>query len=78
MEKFIVELTKEEMQRCISFSKKSAESQQPIEFGQHDTIPRGVAEIARDNLIQHGNGGSRVMRACPRTRTSSSLLTKPR
>ena len=49
MEKVIIELTREEMEKCIS--KKSAESQQPIEFGQHDTLPRDTAEIARDNLI---------------------------
>ena len=39
------------MQRCIDFSIKSAKSQQAIEFGQYDTIPRRTAEIARDNLI---------------------------
>lgn len=40
-----------DMARCIAFSKKSAESQQAIEFGQSDTVPRKTAEIARDNLI---------------------------
>ena len=44
-------LTEEEMQKCIDFSKRSAESQQPIEFGQKDTKARPVDEIARDNLI---------------------------
>ena len=39
------------MQRCIDFSIKSAKSQQAVEFGQYDTIPRRIAEIARDNLI---------------------------
>ena len=51
MDKVMVNLTSDEMEKCISFSKKSAESQQPIEFGQHDTLPRDTAEIARDNLI---------------------------
>ena len=40
-----------DMQRCVDFSNKSAKSQQSIEFGQSDTVPRRTAEIARDNLI---------------------------
>lgn len=44
-------LTEAEMNMCITFSKASAESQQAIEFGQHDTLPRKTQEIARDNLI---------------------------
>ena len=44
-------LTAAEMDMCITFSKASAESQQAIEFGQHDTTPRKTQEIARDNLI---------------------------
>lgn len=40
-----------DIERCVTFSKKSAESQQAIEFGQSDTVPRKTAEIARDNLI---------------------------
>ncbi len=44
-------LPAEEMAKCIEFSKKSAESQQAIEFGQRDTKPRNTSEIARDNLI---------------------------
>ncbi len=40
-----------DMERCVAFSKKSAESQQAIEFGQSDTVPRIPKEIARDNLI---------------------------
>lgn len=44
-------LTDYELDRCIAFSKASAESQQAIEFGQSDTAPRRVQEIARDNLI---------------------------
>ena len=50
MAKTIV-LSEYDMQRCLSFSKESAESQQAIEFGQSDTVPRKTAEIARDNLI---------------------------
>lgn len=46
-----MELTEAEMEKCISFSRKSAETQQAIEFGQRDTIPRKTQEIARDNLI---------------------------
>lgn len=46
-----VTLTKEEMQRCIDFSNRSAQSQQAIEFGQSTTAERKVKEIARDNLI---------------------------
>ncbi len=46
-----VALTPEEMQRCIEFSEKSANTQQDIEFGQKDTKSRPVPEIARDNLI---------------------------
>ncbi|SFP37079.1 hypothetical protein SAMN02910344_01211 [Ruminobacter amylophilus] len=44
-------LSKYDMQRCVDFSKESAKSQQAIEFGQSDTVPRRIAEIARDNLI---------------------------
>lgn len=47
----VITLTPDEMQKCIEFSKKSAETQQAIEFGQKDTKPRPKEEIARDNLI---------------------------
>ena len=47
----IVTLTPEELQKCIDFSEESAKSQQQIEFGQKDTNPRTIKEIARDNLI---------------------------
>ncbi len=50
MAKTIV-LTEYEMQRCVSFSNESAKTQQAIEFGQSDTVPRRTQEIARDNLI---------------------------
>ena len=46
-----ITLTPEELQRCIEFSNKSAETQQDIEFGQSTTAPRPIKEIARDNLI---------------------------
>lgn len=44
-------LSKEDLNHCIEFSKKSAPTQQDIEFGQHDVRARDVKEIARDNLI---------------------------
>lgn len=44
-------LTDYEMRKCVDFSEESAKSQQTIEFGQSDTAPRKVKEIARDNLI---------------------------
>lgn len=47
----VITLTPDEMQKCIEFSQKSAETQQDIEFGQKDTKPRPTKEIARDNLI---------------------------
>lgn len=47
----VITLTPDEMKKCIEFSKKSAETQQDIEFGQKDTKPRPTEEIARDNLI---------------------------
>ena len=47
----IITLSSFEMKQCRDFSLESAESQQPIEFGQHDTKPRSKKEIARDNLI---------------------------
>ena len=47
----VITLTADEMQKCIEFSEKSAETQQDIEFGQKDTKPRPTKEIARDNLI---------------------------
>ncbi|MGE5403330.1 MAG: hypothetical protein ACM3PP_00120 [Candidatus Saccharibacteria bacterium] len=46
-----IELTRDEMEACWDFSKQSAENQQQIEFGQADTKPRPVGEIARDNFI---------------------------
>ena len=36
---------------CVQFSNESAKSQQDIEFGQRNTAPRSIKEIARDNLI---------------------------
>lgn len=47
----IIELTKEELDRCKEFSYESAKQQQKIEFGQKDTAPRSKEEIGRDNLI---------------------------
>lgn len=47
----VITLTPDEMQKCVEFSQKSAETQQDIEFGQKDTKPRPTKEIARDNLI---------------------------
>ncbi len=46
-----IQLTPEELTRCIEFSKKCAPNQQPIEFGQQSTKARLVTEISRDNLI---------------------------
>lgn len=47
----VITLTPDEMQKCIEFSQKSAETQQDIEFRQKDTKPHPTKEIARDNLI---------------------------
>ena len=47
---FII-LSEIEYAQCLAFSKRCANSQQRIEFGQHDTAPRAVAEISRDNMI---------------------------
>ena len=47
----IIELTKEELNKCIDFSYKCAKNQQSIEFGQSDTDPRSTDEVGRDNLI---------------------------
>jgi len=44
-------LSKNQLNKCIEFSFKCAENQQPIEFGQSDTISRSLKEIGRDNLI---------------------------
>lgn len=46
-----ITLTSEELEKCREFSKRSASSQQAIEFGQRTTKARSVKEIARDNLI---------------------------
>ncbi len=46
-----IELTKDELEQCKMFSRKCAENQQSIEFGQYDTDPRSPEEISRDNLI---------------------------
>lgn len=47
----IIELTKDELDKCREFAYKCAENQQPIEFGQADTAAREKKEIGRDNLI---------------------------
>ena len=44
-------LTKDELELCIEFSRRSAPTQQDIEFGQHDTQARTVGEVGRDTLI---------------------------
>ena len=46
-----IQLTDHEYNMCVQFSNESAKSQQDIEFGQRNTMPRSVKEIARDNLI---------------------------
>ena len=46
-----IQLSDQELNRCIEFSQKSAPNQQAIEFGQQTTKARGTHEIARDNLI---------------------------
>lgn len=46
-----VVLSDDEYQRCANFSKASALTQQDIEFGERQTAPRNVDEIARDNMI---------------------------
>lgn len=46
-----VDLSEYDMKRCSDFALESAKSQQSIEFGQRDTSPRKMNEIARDNMI---------------------------
>ena len=46
-----IRLTQDELARCIAFARGSAPNQQKIEFGSHDTKPRALNEVARDNLI---------------------------
>ena len=46
-----VKLSGIEIARCIEFCRQSAETQQAIEFGQRDTAPRDINEIAKDNFI---------------------------
>ena len=46
-----VVLSDAEIEKCLAFSKRSAETQQAIEFGQKTTSARKVEEIARDNMI---------------------------
>lgn len=46
-----IQLTNTELQMCIDFSRNSAPTQQDIEFGQSDTVPRSNAEIGRNTLI---------------------------
>jgi hypothetical protein len=47
----IIHLSPEELNRCREFSYECAKHQQQIEFGQSDTVARGVREISRDNFI---------------------------
>lgn len=46
-----IEITEQELRQCIDFAKRSAPTQQDIEFGQHDMAPRSVNEVSRDTLI---------------------------
>ena len=46
-----IKLDEDTMHKCWEFSLRSAENQQKIEFGQTDTPPRDINEIARDNYI---------------------------
>lgn len=47
----IISIREYDLGRCIYFSRKSAGTQQPVEFGQSDTQARDPREIARDNII---------------------------
>ena len=44
-------ITEQELEQCIDFARRSAPTQQDIEFGQHDVVPRSVDEVSRDTLI---------------------------
>lgn len=44
-------LSEEELSKCVEFARRSAPTQQAIEFGQRTTKERSNNEIARDNLI---------------------------
>lgn len=46
-----IQLSDYEYTLCELFSKESAKTQQPIEFGQKETLERSIEEIARDNMI---------------------------
>lgn len=46
-----IALSADELEMCRTFAIRCAESQQAIEFGQHDTAQRGLPEISRDNMI---------------------------
>lgn len=46
-----ITLCDNDMKSCLEFAKKSAPTQQAIEYGQHTTAPRDVTEIERDNQI---------------------------
>lgn len=45
------EISQEDLKKCKEFSIISSNTQQEIEFGQADTVPRSQQEISRDNLI---------------------------
>lgn len=47
----LIDLTPEELKMCGEFSIECAKYQQKIEFGQSDTSPRDLGELARDILI---------------------------
>lgn len=46
-----IQLSQDELTRCMEFSQRSAPNQQAVEFGQQSTLARSTREIARDNLI---------------------------
>lgn len=46
-----IRITEQELEQCIDFARRSAPTQQDIEFGQHDVVPRSVDEVSRDTII---------------------------
>ena len=47
----LIHIDRNMIEKCWQFSTDSAGTQQAVEYGQKNSRPRDVAEIARDNMI---------------------------
>ena len=48
----LIHIDRNMIEKCWQFSTDSAGTQQAVEYGQKNSRPRDVAEIARDNILK--------------------------